>query len=177
MFRLKTIASIRANARVGCVAAVFGLAAACAHADLEGRVVGISDGDTLTVLDADRVQHRVRLAGIDAPERGQPFGQRAKEMLSACAYQQHAAVVGSKIDRYGRVVGKVLVQHTDCNLRQVELGMAWHYKAYAREQSAADRTEYSAAEATAREERRGLWKERDPVAPWAHRRSRNQLGP
>lgn len=148
------------------------LAAASAHADVEGRVAGISDGDTLTLVDAQRVQHRVRLAGIDAPERGQPFANRAKETLSACAYQQHVSVVGSKIDRYGRVVGKVLVAQTDCNLRQVTLGMAWHYKAYAGEQSAADRAEYSAAESKAREERRGLWKEPAPIPPWDHRRLR-----
>ena len=102
-----------------------------AAADIQGRVIGVSDGDTVTVRDEDKVQHKIRLAGIDAPELRQAFGRRSKEALSNCAFGKEAAVVGNKIDRYGRLVGKVLILGDDCNLRQVELGLAWHYKAVA----------------------------------------------
>jgi endonuclease YncB( thermonuclease family) len=89
-----------------------------------GHVVGVSDGDTITVLDAQRVQHKVRLAGIDAPEKAQPFGNRSKESLSELAFNKDVSVETEKLDRYGRSVGKVLVNGHDVNLVQVERGMA-----------------------------------------------------
>lgn len=147
-------------------------AAATASADIEGAVVGISDGDTITVLDDARVQHKVRLAGIDAPEKGQAFGARAKQSLSDCAFGNRARVAGEKIDRYGRLVGKVVVEGVDCNLRQVEAGLAWHYKQYQREQSRQDRLAYARAEEQARVHRFGLWRDVDPQAPWDYRRER-----
>ncbi len=88
-------------------------------ADVTGKVVGITDGDTVTVLDSSRTQYKVRLAGIDAPEKKQPFGQKSKEALSDCAYDKTATIVGDKQDRYGRLVGKVMVSGVDCNLRQI----------------------------------------------------------
>ena len=143
-----------------------------AAADIQGRVIGVSDGDTVTVLDADKVQHKIRLAGIDAPELRQAFGRRSKEALSACAFGKEAAVVGNKIDRYGRLVGKVLVLGDDCNLRQVELGLAWHYKAYEREQSFTDKAAYGLAEIRAQESQLGLWKDLSPQPPWDYRREK-----
>jgi endonuclease YncB( thermonuclease family) len=143
-----------------------------ALADVEGQVVGVSDGDTITVLDAALVQHKVRLAGIDAPEKGQAFGARAKQSLSECAFGHRAHVEGEKIDRYRRLVGKVLVQGVDCNLRQVQAGLAWHYKGYQREQSPRDRTAYAQAEEKARDERAGLWRDLAPQPPWDYRRER-----
>jgi endonuclease YncB( thermonuclease family) len=137
---------------------------------VEGRVVGISDGDSVTVLDIDKVQHKIRLAGIDAPEKGQDFGNRSKESLSELVYDQIVLVQTEKKDRYGRDIGKVLVQGVDASLIQVQRGLAWHYKAYEREQSANDRKLYDFAENEARASRRGLWVAPDPVPPWDFRR-------
>ncbi|HSI49160.1 MAG TPA: thermonuclease family protein [Ideonella sp.] len=148
--------------------AVFGVAAA---KSLSGEVVGLADGDTLTVLDDAKSQHKVRLAGIDAPEKKQTYGSRSRQSLSAMVFRKHVVVDWKKTDRYGRIVGKVLVGEVDAGLEQVARGMAWHYKAYVREQSAEDRTSYAAAEEQARSERRGLWREPQPTAPWEFRRS------
>jgi len=145
-------------------------AAAAADATISGLVVGVADGDTLTVLDAQYRQHRVRLAGIDAPEKRQAFGQRAKQNLSAMTYLRQADVQGGKFDRYGRIVGKVTVGGTDVNLRQVEVGLAWHYRRYAREQSPLDREAYAAAESAAKGALRGLWALPSPTPPWEFRR-------
>ena len=142
-----------------------------AHAGaLEGRVVGVTDGDTLTVLDVDRRQHEIRLEGIDAPEKHQAFGSRAKESLSEMSFGKHVEVQTRKKDRYGRTVGKVLVDGVDVNLEQVRRGLAWHYKEYQREQSMSDRTMYGAAETEARGQRRGLWTDPEPIPPWEFRR-------
>ncbi len=139
-------------------------------ADVTGRVVGITDGDTATVLDSSRTQYKVRLAGIDAPEKKQPFGQKSKEALSDCAYDKTATIVGDKLDRYGRLVGKVMVGDVDCNLRQINLGLAWHYKKYMKEQPESDRASYSRTEDSARGKRVGLWVEADPMPPWEWRK-------
>lgn len=137
---------------------------------ITGRVVGIADGDTIAVLDAQLVQHRIRLAGIDAPEKSQPFGNRSRESLSDLAYNKTVMVETDKRDIYGREVGKVLVNGRDVNLIQVERGMVWHYKAYEREQSADDRKLYDAAEISARAARKGLWRDSDPTPPWDYRK-------
>jgi endonuclease YncB( thermonuclease family) len=134
-----------------------------------GRVVAVTDGDTIKVLDATNVQHVIRLAGIDAPEKKMPFGQRSKQNLSNLVFGKEAVVEGEKNDRYGRLVGKVLVNGQDANLAQIEAGMAWHYKQYQREQSPADRQTYSDAEESAKSKRLGLWADVDPVPPWAWR--------
>jgi endonuclease YncB( thermonuclease family) len=141
-----------------------------------GRVVGVADGDTVTVLDSERVQHKVRLAGIDAPERSQAFGNRSKESLSELVFSKTVTVETDKLDRYGRAVGKVLVGGRDVNLIQVERGFGWHYKAYESEQSENDRLLYDAAEREARAARRGLWQDLNPVAPWDFRKARREAG-
>jgi endonuclease YncB( thermonuclease family) len=156
--------------------AILGVSSAWAEA-VTGIVIGISDGDTLTLLDQHHDQHKVRLAGIDAPEKRQDFGQRAKQNLSAMAYGQQATVEGRKIDRYGRLIGKVIVGGTDVNLRQIEMGLAWHYKAYEREQMPGDRLAYAAAENAARSLRRGLWASPQPTPPWEFRRERATASP
>ena len=147
------------------------LALACtANAEIvTGRVVGVADGDTITVLDADKVQHKIRLAGIDAPEKKQPFGNRSKESLSELTFDKTVAVETTKRDRYGRQVGKVLINGRDVNLVQVERGMAWFYRQYQREQSPNDRKLYEAAEDSAKAGKRGLWLEANPVPPWEFR--------
>ena len=150
------------------------LALACtANAEtITGLVVGIADGDTITVLDTDKVQHKIRLAGIDAPEKKQAFGNRSKESLSALAFDKTVNVETSKRDRYGRQIGKVLVNGQDVNLVQVERGMAWFYRQYQREQSPNDRRLYEAAEDAAKAEKRGLWRDADPVPPWDFRHNK-----
>ena len=108
--------------------------------------------DTLTVLTAQRQQHRVRLSGIDAPERRQAFGQVSKQHLSDLVYDKTVTVVFHKRDRYKRILGQLLVNGADAGLDQIETGMAWHYKRYEREQSTEDRVAYARAEETARAE-------------------------
>ncbi|WP_460487715.1 thermonuclease family protein [Curvibacter fontanus] len=139
-----------------------------------GKVVGVTDGDTITVLVAPKTQRTIRLAGIDAPEKRQAFGQRSKESLSELVFKREVTVEATKKDRYGRDIGKVLVDGLDANLEQVRRGLAWHYKAYQREQAAEDRATYAAAEDEARKLRLGLWQDAQPVPPWDHRHSRGE---
>ena len=136
---------------------------------LQGRVVAIADGDTVTILDASNTQTKIRLMGIDAPEKKQAFGQRSKQHLSDLVFDKQVTVEYSKKDRYGRTVGKILVNDVDANLEQVKAGMAWHYKQYQKEQSPSDRVLYSEAEDRARVGRAGLWVDPDPTPPWEFR--------
>lgn len=136
---------------------------------LVGKVVGITDGDTLTVRTTEETK-QVRLSGIDAPEKRQDFGNAAKKALSDCAFDRPVQVETKKLDRYGRAVGKVTVEGVDCGLRQIKLGLAWHYKAYAREQNSVDRDLYARAEDAARRTRAGLWQASNPTPPWEFRR-------
>lgn len=98
-----------------------------AHAEIfTGRVVGVTDGDTITILDADNTQHKVRLTGIDAPERRQAFGNMAKQHLASLIFGKTVTVEWFKHDRYKRILGKVLVDGRDANLEQIRAGFAWH---------------------------------------------------
>jgi endonuclease YncB( thermonuclease family) len=137
---------------------------------ISGRVVGVTDGDTLTILDTSDQQFKIRLSGIDAPEKRQPFGNRAKESLSEMVFSKQVVVEFHKEDRYRRKVGKVQHEGIDVNLEQVRRGMAWHYAAYEKEQAPADREAYARAEAEARAQSRGLWRQSTQSAPWEFRR-------
>jgi len=149
------------------------LASSLSYADmLTGRVVGVADGDTITVLDSGMHQHKIRLAGIDAPEKAQAFGQVSKKSLSDMVYGKSVDVEYTEEDRYQRKVGKVLIDNTDVNLEQVKLGYAWHYKKYQKTQSLRDRELYSRAESTASANKFGLWIDSNPVEPWNFRRNR-----
>jgi endonuclease YncB( thermonuclease family) len=141
---------------------------------IKGRVVAVADGDTVTVLDATKTQYKVRLAGIDAPEKAQAFGQRSKESLGELVFDRVVTVETTKRDRYGRSVGTVRIDGLDANLEQIKRGMAWHYRAYEREQSPQERQDYAAAEVAAREARLGLWKDAQPVPPWDFRYTRKE---
>lgn len=136
---------------------------------IHGKVVGVSDGDTVTVLDAENSQFKIRLSGIDAPEKKQAFGQASKAALSDDIYDKVVEVSYTKRDRYGRIVGKIFVDGEDVNIRQINRGLAWHYKKYQNEQPHQDREAYSQAEATARAGKRGLWADHDPTPPWYFR--------
>ena len=137
---------------------------------LTGRVVRVADGDTVTVLDSSNTQHRIRLEGIDAPESHQAFGTQSKKNLSEMVFGKDVTVVYQKTDRYGRLVGKIVLDGKDVNLEQVKAGLAWHYKEYQREQTPEDRETYAKAEDEARTARRGLWQDADPIEPSAFRK-------
>ncbi|WP_269514037.1 thermonuclease family protein [Brevundimonas subvibrioides] len=131
----------------------------------EARVVGITDGDTLTVVDAQNQQHTIRLAEIDAPERRQPWGDRSRQTLSTLAFGKTISVRQTDNDRYGRVVARLFVDGSDINRTMVEQGASWAYRRYL-----TDRT-LIAAETRARAQRVGLWSlsDAETVAPWEWR--------
>jgi len=148
-------------------------------ADINGKVVAVTDGDTIKVLDVNRVQHKIRLAGIDAPEREQPFGNASRKYLASLVAGKAVRIETTKKDRYGRVLGKVWVQPRDCpscgktlnaNHAQILAGMAWRYLDYVKDLSPEDRGRYASAEAEARKRKRGLWREANAIPPWAWRR-------
>lgn len=139
-------------------------------ASYSGLVVRVADGDTVTVLDGANQQHKVRLAGIDAPEKAQAFGKVSRQHLAQLVFQKRVTVEFEKLDRYRREVGKIMVAGRDINLLQIEAGLAWHYKKYQSEQPPADRPTYSAAESFAAAERRGLWRDSSPTPPWEFRK-------
>ena len=148
------------------------LLAVCAYATaatLEGRVVGVSDGDTVTVLTSESRQFRIRLSGIDAPEKKQAFGTHAKETLARQLFGQAVVIEWSKSDRYGRILGKIEVGGVDANLEQLRAGSAWVYTQYLRELAPADRVLYLDAQRQAQSEHRGLWRDSEPEPPWQWR--------
>lgn len=166
------------------VAALLFLASEAVYPEiLEGKVVSVADGDTITVLDSNKIQHKIRLSGIDAPERGQAFGNVSKQHLANLVFGKAVKVETTKKDRYGRSVGKVWVQPPDCatcgrtldaNLAQVANGLAWWYRYYADEQPAEDRGRYEIAEKEARGKLVGLWIDVKPVPPWDWRKGVRQ---
>lgn len=135
--------------------------------EITGFVTAVADGDTITLLDATQAQHKIRLSGIDAPEKKQPYGQRSKQSLSDLVFNQQVTVEWNKRDRYGRIVGKVVLPSgIDANLQQIRKGMAWHYKQYER---SSHRMIYAEAERGARDARVGLWQDQQAVPPWEYR--------
>ena len=162
----------------------FTFSVSCMAGDaIQGRVVGVSDGDTNTVLDANHQQHKIRLSGIDAPEKAQPFGQRSKENLSRLVFGRDVTVEWRKKDRYGRTVGKVMVAEPACREAtcpntldachaQIVAGMAWWYRQYAREQELGDANRYEQSEQAARTRRIGLWSDPQPTPPWEWRKEK-----
>ncbi|MFQ5545877.1 MAG: thermonuclease family protein [Acidiferrobacterales bacterium] len=137
---------------------------------LVGQVVRVVDGDTIYVLDESRSRHKIRLAGIDAPERKQPYGLASREHLASLVAAKSVTIEYAKHDRYGRIVGKVWIDGVDACLEQIKAGLAWHYKKYRREQDPGDRVLYAQAEIQARSQRIGLWQETNPKPPWKFRR-------
>ena len=128
-------------------------------------VVGIADGDTLTVLCNGNEQVKIRLAEIDAPEKKQPFGKRSKKSLSGMCFQKQAEIKPQTKDRYGRTVARVICNGADANVEQVKRGMAWVYDKYVRDQS------LYAIQNKARASKVGLWADDKPVKPWEYRRA------
>ena len=162
------------NTVLGAFAVVLSLVTPCgghppansSSSDLVGRVVKVSDGDTITILDASKTQHTIRLQGIDAPEKGQAFGRAAGRYLAGLVAGRDVKVQWSKKDRYGRILGTVYVDGREVNLEMLRAGMAWHYKKY-------DSTPtYAQAETEARAAKRGLWQDKNPTEPEEFRKAK-----
>lgn len=153
---------------------LFFLVALCFYAtvlkadELTGLVIRVMDGDTVEVQ-VESKQIKVRLSGIDAPEFDQPYGRRSRDSLEQQILGKRVTVSYAKSDRYGRVLGKIMLDSRDINLNQVQNGMAWWYEYYKREQSARDVAAYSAAELAARRQKAGLWSEKSPINPYEWR--------
>ena len=161
-------------------AAAMTLASLTAYADFTGKVVAVADGDTITVL-RDREQIKISLAGIDAPEKKQPFGNVAKERMSELVFGKEVRVDDRKKDRYGRTIGRVWVASAECKesdcpktldagMALLTVGLAWHYKKYEKEQPEEERGQYAFAETEARAKRVGLWHDGNAVPPWDWRK-------
>ena len=132
---------------------------------ITGKVVSVADGDTITVLDSTKKQHKIRFQHIDTPEKKQAFGQKAKQYLSKMVFGKTVKVSIKEKDRYGRSIGTVYLGKKNINLEMVKAGFAWHYKAYSKDKTFAD------AETKAIKAKIGLWADKNPIAPWEYRRS------
>ena len=135
------------------------------------KVVKVTDGDTIHVLDQSTIKHKIRLGGIDAPEKKQAFGQKSKQYLVSMIAGQNVEVEYSKRDRYGRIIGKIIKDGLDINLLEIKQGYAWHYKYYQKDQTPFDRVLYSSAEIEAKGKTIGLWSV-PAVPPWEFRRKK-----
>ena len=161
--------------RLACLFLSLAAVSAWAGEPFTAWVVGVTDGDTVTVLLRDEKRPiRVRLASIDAPEKGQDFGQVCRQSLAGKVFKQDVTVrpiPGDDHDQYGRLVATLEFRGSDINLAQVKEGCAWHYTEYARRnQSAEAFAGYATAEQQARATRIGLWSDREPVKPSEFRR-------
>jgi endonuclease YncB( thermonuclease family) len=146
---------------------LYAVSASADYLNCPCKVVKITDGDIVHVLDQSTTKYKIRLSGIDAPEKKQSFGKQSKQNLSGLIAGKNVEVEYKKRDRYGWVIGKLIHQGQDINLLQIKQGYAWHYK-YQRGLSSLDRTLYSSAEIVAREQTIGLWSV-PAIPPWEFR--------
>lgn len=146
---------------------------------IEGKVINVHDGDTITVLDPYDEKFHIRLQGIDAPELKQSFGSVSQQNLSRLVLGKQVEIYWSKVDKYRRTVGTIMLDGQDVNIEQVKAGLAWHFKKYADEQPAPDRITYAAAELAARAAVLGLWQEANPTMPgdWRQAVKAKRWGP
>ena len=144
--------------------AIICFTSACSHAQLEGKVVSVIDGDTFILLNAYKQQVRIRLYGIDCPERAQDFGQAAKKYAGDLVFNKVVKVTDKGLDRYGRTLGIVYLDTLNINEKLIQEGYAWHYVYYDKNPA------WDADEANARERKKGLWVMAAPVPPWDWRR-------
>jgi endonuclease YncB( thermonuclease family) len=140
--------------------------------DLTGRVVRVADGDTLSLLDKNNTQHKIRLHGIDTPEREQRYGKAAWDALANMVDGKTVSVVVLGEDSYGRTDGTIYLGDRNISLAMVAGGHAWWYRYYAPH----DRL-LANAEEKARDEKRGLWSQPNPVPPWDWRRQQRYSKP
>lgn len=164
-----TVRAARARALLIATAVLLTVPPPALAADITGRVVGVVDGGAIHVLTADLATVRVHLADIDTPEKAQPFGVRAKEVLSGLAYGNETRVAVVDDDRYGRSVGRVYVGDSEVSVEMLRSRMAWVYRKYSR------RPELLVVEKEARDAKRGLWADPHPVAPWEWRAEKRKV--
>lgn len=157
---MRTLTHIIALALLGSVTAAADIK------EIIGKVVGVNDGDTLTVLAASKVQYKIRLQGIDAPEKAQAFGEKSKQALSEMVFGKTVKVESRGTDRYDRTLGEVFVGTNWINRAMVEQGWAWHYIKYSK------LAELSKAEQEAKQRQLGLWSDKEPVPPWEFRKQK-----
>lgn len=129
----------------------------------KGKSIKVDDGDTFTFLSSRKSTYRIRLDGIDAPEKGMPYAKKSKEFLAALLLDQVIELRLVSVDRYGRYVGKVYCNGVNVNLLMVQAGYAWHYNQYSQDYALAQ------AQVRAREQKKGLWQNKEPLAPWTVR--------
>ena len=137
--------------------------------ELIGKVIKVSDGDTITVLDSNNQKHKIRLKGIDAPESQQVYGDISTQSLAELVYDKEVLVVWDKKDKYYRILGKVIVGGRDANYEQLKKGLAWYYKQYEKDLIDEDKKKYSEAEEWARNYTEGLWADSNSMPPWEFR--------
>ena len=140
--------------------------------ELTGKVIKVSDGDTITVLDSNNQKYKIRLQGIDAPETQQAFGETSRQSLASLVYDKEVIILWDKRDKYARILGKVIVDGRDANYEQLKKGLAWYYKQYENDLSDEDKERYAEAEAWARNYTEGLWPDSKSIPPWEFRHKR-----
>ena len=155
----------------------FTLSIYCVRADFTAKVQRVVDGDTIHVVNKAGKKFKVRLTGIDAPEKNQPYGLASTYKLTEILVNKWVLLKSKpnngnlySIDRYNRVLAKVILDGRDINLAQVSNGYAWHFKRYQKQQSQLERELYSEAELNAKKNYLGLWGEKKPIAPWKWRK-------
>ena len=132
--------------------------------ELIGKVVKVSDGDTITILTSDKTQYKIRLNDIDAPEKKQAFGNKSKDNLDKYIAGKTVTVQYKEKDKYKRILGTIYYQNKDINLQQIKDGYAWVYKKYSK------KSEYYKAEKIARDKKIGLWSDKNPIEPSVFRK-------
>lgn len=143
---------------------------------IEGKVVYVFDGDTISVETKDRMIYPVRIQGIDAPEESQELSKKSRKSLEELVFEKEVKVVVKRKDQADKYVGTLFLNGQDVGLKQIENGFAWHFKQTGYEQSADARTAYEQAELRARANRTGIWKDRSPTAPWDFRMAKMPAG-
>ncbi len=136
---------------------------------IEGHVVTIQDGDTISVMTNERVLHQVRLQAIDAPDDRQPYFEKSKKSLANLLLKKPVRAIYHSKDSNGRLIATVYQNGRDVGLVQIENGLAWHYKRFAYDQTASARKSYADAQSKAISERKGLWDDKSPIPPWVFR--------
>ena len=135
------------------------------YSNIPGIVVKVYDGDTIT-LQNNNGTYKIRLAGIDAPESRQAYGNVSRNYLYNMVRDRFVYAEVQNKDRYGRYVAKIMLDNTDVNAEMLRAGLAWHYKQYN------NNYEYAMLEQEAKRNRRGLWMEKNPIPPWIYRRNK-----
>lgn len=139
------------------------------------KVIKVADGDTITVTDNNGMQHKIRFAYVDAPEKAQAHGIVSKEALDKLINGKQVSIYVTDVDRYQREVAVVSLNGLDINYEQIKNGNAWHYQTYAKKsQSSSDYNRYASALQNAEKNRIGLWRDKNPQEPWNWRAQQRQ---